>query len=480
VDPRRHIPPIHRLLDAPAIGRLVELYGRRQVGIHLRAEVDALRRTPGHELARIFGLEDKDGDDTATALPVPPPGAAWTQLIARRTGERLDAAVGRPVRRVINATGILVHTNLGRAPLPPEVARDLPRLLDAYCDVEYDLASGGRGDRNDRAERLLCALTGAAAALVVNNNAAAVLLALAAHLDDEHRQVVVSRGELVEIGGSFRIPDILTQVGAELVEVGTTNRTRLADYAAATGPRTALLLKVHPSNYRLSGFTAEVGAAALADLGRRAGVPLVVDEGSGLLRPHPAPQLAGHASLSELVAAGAALACGSGDKLLGGPQAGILVGHDDAVARCRRHPLYRALRPNRATLAALEAVLRLHLSGRPLPLDRLWPDADEHRRRLEEAAARLPGCEIAPADAYVGGGSAPERPVPGEALSLPGDDALLARLRTGEPPVVGYLREGRLILDLRSVAADDDEALLAAVHAARDDETPFTAAEGPA
>jgi L-seryl-tRNA(Ser) seleniumtransferase len=469
VDPRRHIPPIHRLLDAPALGRLVELYGRQQVRIHLRAEVEALRRAAGDELAKIFGEEKRSGDDTATALPLPPPGAAWTQLIVRRTGARLDAAVGRPVRRVINATGILIHTNLGRAPLPPQVAAELPHLLDAYCDLELDLENGRRGDRNHRADRLLRAATGADAGLVVNNNAAAVLLALAAHLDDRRRQVVVSRGELVEIGGSFRIPDVLTQVGAELVEVGTTNRTRLADYAAAVGPRTALLLKVHPSNYRLSGFTAEVGAAALADLGRRSGVPLVVDEGSGLLRPHPAPQLADHSSLTDLVAAGAALACGSGDKLLGGPQAGILVGSGDAVGRCRHHPLYRALRPNRATLAALEAVLRMHLADSPMPLDRLWPDPEEHRRRLEKAAGRLPGAEIAPADAYVGGGSAPERPVPGEALSLPGDDALLVRLRTGEPPVVGYLKEGRLVLDLRSVAAEDDEALLAAVRAARDD-----------
>jgi L-seryl-tRNA(Ser) seleniumtransferase len=356
------------------------------------------------------------------------------------------------------------------------VVRELPRLLDAYCDVEFDLASGERGDRNDRADRLLRASTGAEAGLVVNNNAAAVLLALAAHLDDERPEVVVSRGELVEIGGSFRIPDVLTQVGAELVEVGTTNRTRLRDYAAAVGPRTALLLKVHPSNYRLLGFTAEVGAAALADLGRRCGVPVVVDEGSGLLRPHPAPQLAGHASLAELVEAGVALACGSGDKLLGGPQAGLLVGDGEAVRRCRRHPLYRALRPNRATLGALEAVLRMHLAEKPMPLDRLWPDPEAHRRRLEAAASRLPGAGIAPADAFVGGGSAAERPIPGEALSLPGDEALVARLRTGDPPVVGYLREGRLILDLRSVAADDDEALLAAVHAARDDEPAFESA----
>ena len=461
MDPRRAIPPIHRLLDAPAVGRLIELYGREQVGIHLRAEVDQLRAaTEGSREGRTGAL--------------PSSSEGWIEHIARRTGERLVAAVGRPLRRILNATGILVHTNLGRAPLPPAVATTLPRLLDAYCDLEYDLATGRRGDRNAHAAALLTALTGAEAALVVNNNAAAVLLALAAHVDGERREAIVSRGELVEIGGSFRIPDVLTQAGARLVEVGTTNRTRLSDYSAAIGAETALLLKVHPSNYRVEGFTAEVGAAALADLARRRGLPLVVDEGAGLLQAHPAPQLADHDSLADLVAAGVTLACGSGDKLLGGPQAGLLVGSKEAVERCHRHPLYRALRPNRSTLAALERVLRHHMAGLPMPLDRLWPDPASHRRRLEMAAARLPGARIVPADAYVGGGAAAERPVPGEALALPGDDELLGRLRVGEPAVVGYLKDGLLLLDLRTVDPDDDEPLLAALHAARDEDTHFS------
>ena len=465
MDPRRAIPPIHRLLDAPAVGRLIELYGRDQVGIHLRAEVDHLRdAAPGPS-------HDSTGEESAA---LPPSADAWVDLIARRTGQRLAAALGPPLRRVLNATGVLLHTNLGRAPLPSEVAHDLPRLLDAYCDLELDLVDGRRGDRNRRAERLLTALTGAEAALVVNNNAAAVLLALAALVDGERRQVVISRGELVEIGGSFRIPDVLAQAGAELVEVGTTNRTRLADYAAAVGPRTALLLKVHPSNYRVEGFTAAVGAAALADLARRRELPLVVDEGAGLLAPHPAPQLAGHDSLAELAAAGVTLACGSGDKLLGGPQSGILVGRREAVERCHRHPLYRALRPSRSTLAALEAVLRHVMAGRPMPLDRLWTEPLAHRRRLEAAAARLPGASIVPADGYVGGGAAAVRPVPGEALALPGGDELLARLRAGEPAIVGYLADGRLILDLRTVAEEDDEPLLAAVRAARDEDSHFS------
>ncbi len=466
MDLRRHIPPIHRLLDAPAIGRLTALYGRDPVGIQVRAEVERLRRLDGGELRQAFGGAE-DGNAPAEA--------AWIALVAQRVGERLAARLGPPVRRVLNATGILVHTNLGRAPLPPAVARDLPPLLDAYCDLEYDLAGGRRGDRNDRADHLLRALTGAEMALVVNNNAAALVLALAVLVGEGRRQVVVSRGELVEIGGSFRIPDVLAHAGAELVEIGTTNRTRLADYAAAVGPATAALLKVHPGNYRVRGFTAAVGAAALADLGRRHGVPVLVDEGSGLLRPpadpRRAPQLGDHDSLAELMAVGVDLACGSGDKVLCGPQAGLLVGRRRWVERCRRHPLYRALRPNRATLAALEAVLRLHLAEGPLPLDRLWPEPAEHRERLERAAARLPGAAIVEAEAFVGGGTAPDRPIPGEALALPGDDALVDKLRRGNPPVVAYLREGRLVLDLRTVDPEDDEPLLAALRAARDEDT---------
>jgi L-seryl-tRNA(Ser) seleniumtransferase len=283
--------------------------------------------------------------------------------------------------------------------------------------------------------------------------------------------VVVSRGELVEIGGSVRIPEILAAAGAHLVEVGATNRTRIGDYEAALGPDTALLLKVFPSNFRQVGFVAAVEPRQLAELGGRAGVPVLVDEGSGLLRPHPAPQLAGHPSLAEIVAQGCDLAAGSGDKLLGGPQAGLLVGRAALLARCRRHPLYRALRPDRMALAALEGVLRHHLAAAPLPLDRLWPEPRAHRARLERIAATLAAeggeaAEIVPAEAFLGGGSAPEAPIAGEALSLPGGDDLLARLRQGAPPVIGYLHQGRLLLDLRTVAVEDDGLLIAAVRAA--------------
>ncbi len=441
-DARRGLPSLDRLLSHPAVARLISLYGREHVTIQARRVVDELRERLAAD---------------------PPPGAEALAALPAAIAAAVEAALGGPLRRVLNATGIYLHTNLGRAPLPAAVARSLPPLLDAYCDLELDLATGRRGQRNGRVERLLTALCGAEAALVVNNNAAALVIALAALAKD--REVVVSRGELVEIGGSFRIPEILAAAGARLVEVGSTNRTRLADYEAAVGPATALLLKVYPSNFRLSGFVASVEPRQLAALGARAGVPVLVDEGSGLLRPRTEPQLAGHPSLAELVEQGVDLACGSGDKLLGGPQAGLLVGRAALLARCRRHPLYRVLRPDRTALAALEGVLRLHLTGAPMPLDRLWPDPAAHRARLEQAASRL-GAKIVAAEAFLGGGSAPEAPIPGEALALPGDDAVLARLRLGDPPVVGYLRQGRLLLDLRTVDPEDDEALIAAVERA--------------
>jgi L-seryl-tRNA(Ser) seleniumtransferase len=445
-DARRGLPPLDRLLNDPAVAKLIPLYGRDQVRVQARRAVDDLRG----RLAADPPPSREEIESAVADLPA-------------RVAQGLEDALGPPLRRVLNATGVLLHTNLGRAPLPRPVAEALPPLLDASCDLEFDLATGRRGQRNRRVERLLTAATAAEAAVVVNNNAAALLLALIALA--KGREVVVSRGELVEIGGSFRIPEILAVSGARLVEVGATNRTRLSDYEGAIGPDTALLLKVFPSNFRLTGFVASVEPRRLVELGRRAGVPVLVDEGSGMLHPHDQPQLADHPSLSELVADGCDLACGSGDKLLGGPQAGLLVGRADLLERCRRHPLYRALRPDRMALAALEGVLRLHLAGAPLPLHRLWPDSEAHRARLERAAAET-GAEIVPADAFLGGGSAPEAPIPGEALALAGDDDLLVRLRRGHPPVVGYIRQGRLVLDLRTVDPEDDAALIEAVRTA--------------
>ena len=304
---RRGLPPLDRLLSHPAVASLVPLYGRDQVRVQARRVVEELR-------GRL-------------AADPPPPAAEMESAVAglpERIGAEIEALLGRPLRRVLNATGIFLHTNLGRAPLPESVARALPPLLDAYCDLEIDLATGRRGDRNRRVERLLTALTGAEAALVVNNNAAALVIALAALARD--REVVVSRGELVEIGGSFRIPEIMAAAGARLVEVGATNRTRLADYEEAVGPETALLLKVFPSNFRQTGFVASVEPRQLAELARRTGVPVLVDEGSGLLRPHGAPQLAGHPSLAELIGPGLRPRLRQRRQAAGRPAGGLLVG----------------------------------------------------------------------------------------------------------------------------------------------------------
>lgn len=445
-DIRRQLPAVDRLLADPRIESLTALYGRELVRQQVRHELDALRR----QLADEASSSERELEVVVDRL-------------IQSVETVLNDGVGSELSRVLNATGILLHTNLGRAPLPRAVADRLPSLLNAYCDLEFDLESGRRSERNRRAELLLTTLTGAQSALVANNNAGALVLVLATLAAD--RDVVVSRGELVEIGGSFRVPDILRAAGSRLVEVGTTNRTRIDDYEQAIGPETALLLKVHPSNYRISGFVASTGVEDLVDLARRRGLPLAVDEGSGLLRPHPAPQFQGHESVRELISMGADLVCSSGDKLLGGPQAGLLVGSNEIIQRCHRHPLYRALRPDRAAYASLEAVLRCHLAESPLPLDRLWVDRAVHRNRLKGMAQRL-GSEIVGAEAFVGGGAAPERPIAGEALALPGDSDLLYRLRHGDPPVVGYIREGRLILDLRTVDPEDDSLLENAVKAA--------------
>jgi len=460
-DRRRQLPAVDRVLADPRLETLQSLYGTSAVATQVRAELEALRQELADGRLGCAGEEELAG--RLFGLP-------------ERLQRRLEALFSPPLVRVLNATGIFLHTNLGRAPLPAEVAARLAELSTAGCDLELDLATGRRGDRAGRLEGLLTALTGAEAARVTNNSAAALLLALTVLAPD--REVIVARGELVEIGGSFRIPEILAASGARIVEVGTTNRTRLADYERAIGPATALLLKVHASNFRISGFVAAVEAPALADLARRRGLALVVDEGAGLLRPVPASRsalaLAGHPSMKELLAAGCDLVVGSGDKLLGGPQAGLLLGRRELVERCARHPLYRALRPGRLVTSALDGVLRLHLAGRPLPIDRLWGVPESLDRRLARMASRL-GAEILPAPAFVGGGAAPEIAIDGPALAFAGDEAFAARLRQGSagppphpphPPVIGALRDGRFWLDLRTVDPADDETLARAVERA--------------
>jgi L-seryl-tRNA(Ser) seleniumtransferase len=364
---------------------------------------------------------------------------------------------------VINATGVLVHTNLGRAPLSA-AAVDAIAAAAGHCDLEFDLATGVRARRGAGAlDALARAVPAAEAVAVVNNNAAALVLATTALAGPGSREIVVSRGELIEIGDRFRLPDLLTSTGATLLEVGTTNRTTAADYAEATGPRTAFILKVHPSNFRIEGFTAAVGVPELAELGGSHGVPVVFDIGSGLLAPHPL--LPAEPSAATALRDGAALVTASGDKLLGGPQAGLLLGRADLVRRLTRHPLARALRVDKLTLAALEATL----AGPVPPVGQaLAADPASLFDRAERIVMRAAGtgldAHVVSAKAAVGGGGAPGVELPSAAVSLP--EALAVPLRCGEPAVVGRLEAGRLLLDLRSVLPEQDEPLLAAMLAA--------------
>jgi L-seryl-tRNA(Ser) seleniumtransferase len=390
--------------------------------------------------------------------------------------EVADAAVAElPARAaaltpVINATGVLVHTNLGRAPLSAAAVEAIAAAA-GHCDVEFDLAAGVRARRGAGAlDALSRAVPAAEAVAVVNNNAAALVLAATALTSSDTDQIVVSRGELIEIGDRFRLPDLLTSTGTTLCEVGTTNRTTAADYAEATGPRTAFILKVHPSNFRMEGFTAAVGVPELAELGRSRDVPVVFDIGSGLLAPHPL--LPEEPSAAAALRDGAALVTASGDKLLGGPQAGLLLGRADLVRRLTRHPLARALRVDKLTLAALEATL-----AGPVPpvASALAADPSSLFLRAERAVVLLRetglDARVESTQAAVGGGGAPGVPLPSAAVSLP--ESLARPLRCGEaascgkvPAVVGRLEAGRLLLDLRSVSPDDDRRLIDAVRAA--------------
>ncbi|MDF2749228.1 MAG: L-seryl-tRNA(Sec) selenium transferase [Gaiellaceae bacterium] len=376
---------------------------------------------------------------------------------------RVEAAVAAArtpsLRRVLNATGVLVHTNLGRAPLAPAALERVAAVGGGYSNLEYELSDGRRGSRQGHLAPLLRRLTGAEAALVVNNNAAAVLLALAAL--GEGREVLVSRGELIEIGDGFRIPEVLARSGARLVEVGTTNRTRAADYEHAIGPETALLLRVHQSNFRVVGFSEQPRVAELAAVAARHGLSLVDDLGSGALvdvegEPTPAASLA----------AGADLVCFSGDKLLGGPQAGVVAGRAELVERLRRHPLQRALRADKLSLAALEGTLALYLD-RPheIPVLRMLREpADAVRARAERLADAVGGALEATV-ARVGGGALPLAELPSYACIV--EEELAGALRVGEPPVVAVVRDGHTLLDCRTLTDAEAEEVAAAVAAAR-------------
>jgi L-seryl-tRNA(Ser) seleniumtransferase len=383
--------------------------------------------------------------------------------------ERARGRLRPSLRRVLNATGVVVHTNLGRAPLAAAAREAVARVAEGYSNLELDLQTGERGSRQDHVEALVRELTGAEAALVVNNCAAATLLAAAA-LAGPGREIVVSRGQLIEIGGAFRIPDVVAQAGARLVEVGTTNRTRLSDYAAALGEHTAAILRAHPSNFRTVGFVEEVEIEALCGLG----VAVIDDVGSGVLAGD-LELLAGEPPVRRSVAAGAALVCFSGDKLLGGPQAGLLAGSREAIAACRRHPLARATRIDKLSLAALEATLALYrdpeLARRELPVLAMLDAPEAVLARRAERLAEATGGEVVRASAKVGGGALPLLELEGPVVAIDpgpeGPDALAAALRRGDPAVVGRIRAARLLLDPRTLTDAEAEAAGAAVRALR-------------
>ncbi len=422
-DPRRRVPRTDVLLADPRLAGAADRLGARAVKAVVTAAQDRARRG---DLAPEQVLEA-----AVAALP----GRATT------------------LRPVLNATGVVLHTNLGRAPLSP-AAVEAVGVAAGYVDVEFDVGTGERARRGRGALAALAeAVPAAEAVLAVNNGAAALVLATTALAAG--REVVVSRGEMVEIGDGFRLPDLIASTGARLREVGTTNRTHLRDYADAVGPDTGCVLKVHPSNFRVEGFTSSVGVAELAGLG----VPVVADTGSGLLAPDPL--LPGEPDATTALREGAAIVTCSGDKLLGGPQAGLVLGRAETVERLRRHPLARALRVDKTTLAALEATLRGPL---PPAWQALRADPARLRARAEALAAQV-GAEVVPSDGAVGGGGAPGLPLPGWAVALP--EAYAPALRAGDPCVVARVERGRCLLDLRCVAESDDAALAAAVRAVR-------------
>ena len=453
----RVIPSIEQLRQREPMQALETRYGRHALVDALRAETTVLReRLESGEIAAITVADAVDA-------------------LERGAATRLRASLRPSLVRVINATGVIVHTNLGRAPLSGAALARIADVAGAYTNLEYDLARGTRGRRDTHAERLLVRLTGAEAAVVVNNNAAATMLVLAALAAG--REVIISRGELVEIGGGFRVPDVMAQSGAILREVGTTNRTRAADYAAAVTDRTALILRVHPSNFRIEGFTERPSLDDLVTLGRKFSVPVAEDLGSGWLgwpdrATLPAP-LADEPIVSESIAAGVDVVCFSGDKLLGGPQAGILAGRAGALDTIRRHPLMRALRVDKLTYAALEATLEAHAIGKgweAVPVLRmlaLTPAGIAARAARLADALKASGwrTEIIDGVSTIGGGSAPQSEIPTRLLALSRDrlsaDDLDQHLRALDPPVIARIVDDRVVLDLRTVDSRDDEVLQA-------------------
>ncbi len=442
-DPRRDLPAVGTLLETEGVRRLIEHAPRELVADAVRTVLDEARRS---------GTVAAAGDDT------------WLGAIEERLAQRQRPSL----RRVINATGVVLHTNLGRAPLARSALDAIREVAGGFSNLEYDVASGARGSRDVHCAALLTELTGAEDALVVNNCAGALVLALNTFADG--REAVISRGELVEIGGSFRVPDIMAKSGATLVEVGTTNRTHAGDYRNALSPGTGAIVSVHRSNFTLEGFVASVPLRELAPIAEECGIPLLYDFGSGLLLDLAQWGLAGEPTARDAVRAGASLVMMSGDKLLGGPQAGIIVGKSELVAALRRNPLARALRVDKLTLAALEATLVLSRDPSRAVMDvpalaMLTTPVVVLESRAAALVVVLSGhgveASVAATEATVGGGAFPASRIPSAAIALGATPAgaVEARLRAARVSVVGRIADGRVLLDLRGIAPELDDEL---------------------
>jgi L-seryl-tRNA(Ser) seleniumtransferase len=455
-NPYRNLPAVNDVLAAAPLGELIDRHGREHVVAAVRAELGELRKL----------LSQGDAPD----------GRADVVEVARRAAGRLGSTFRPKLVGVINATGIALHTNLGRAPIAEEAAQAARDAAAGYLNLELDLESGKRSSRQSAIREWVCQLTGAESATAVNNNAAATVIVLRALC--QGKEVIISRGQLIEIGGSFRIPEIMSVSGAILREVGTTNITRLADYERAIGPGTGALLRVHSSNYRISGFTKSVELAELVAVGKKHAIPVIDDIGSGALVDFARFGFEGEPVARDCIQAGADLVLFSGDKLLGGPQAGIIAGKKEWIQKIEKDPLMRAFRLDKMTLAALETTLRLYLSEeralREVPVLRMLnTPLEELHQRAESLAGRLrelPGIEEATAEedvAYVGGGSLPDQRMHSFVVRLraadTGEEELAHRLRVGQPAVMARVKEGKLVLDVRTVFAAQETALVEAV-----------------
>jgi len=466
----RQLPPVNTVLEQDELGAVWQLRGREAVVRAVRAAIGEAR------------VSLQNGQHAAVDVP----------SLARRAREIVQDT--RPLLRpVINATGILLHTGLGRAPLAEAAVAAVCAVARGFCNLEFELEEGERGRRTSGIARLLRELTGAEAATVVNNNAAATVLAL--RVLAAGREVIVSRGQLVEIGGSFRLPEIFEVSGARLREVGTTNKTRLSDYERAIGPETAAILRVHHSNFRIVGFTEEAPLDDLAQLAHNRGLVMIDDIGSGALAPGQPPGVGDEPLVSEGIAAGADLVLFSGDKLLGGPQCGILVGKAGVIGRVEADPLMRALRVDKMTLAALETTLRLVRDGasdaRAIPLWNMLsmplPQLEARARRLVEVLRVELGlnASVVSSESFIGGGSVPVQPIPTVAVSVgppfptahDSEGAWARALRTGDPPVVPRVQRGAVLFDLRTVAQREETSLLDAIRRTCHDREPESSAK---